>query len=305
MSYTKPSKELVFDLIRSSNPLLPFPIVETSTTLGSPVAITPNAGAIQNTELKVIPRQLSGYIGSAVVRYRRLDLGSIFRSVVPVLPLYSAKPLNQSPFTLYQLLPELNRVFGTSFTTDDLIDGSVASGTDNFYGQGIRTREVLAKAKGTSLGFSGQFTFRWVQADERLVDAIPLYDLDGRVFPGGNDFVSQHKYILDMATYGFDFTEIFPDVNDPAITGAPIGHFTNAVIWERIFAFIQQCGGPTFTTQNPPTPFGLGGITAARYVLPANNQPDANFSRFNRVVVVNYPANQSWAVGQLYLHYNV
>lgn len=303
--YAKPSKELVFDLIAESNPNLPFPVTKDNTTLGPPVAFVPSGGRIQNTEIELFPRLPSGYIKKTKVKYRRINLGSLFKGTEIVLPAYTPVGIGGNPFQFHELLAQFNKDYGMSLTVDDVENPWFPAGTDNYY-PGKRTVKTVVKAKPGSLGFIGEMVVRWVFIEQEVGEVIVNRELDCREYPGGNDFDNNHKYVLNLLSYGIDFTELADDYESGIFQQSPLGTGSAAALaaQQRTLDYIALYSGVTLDKSTENTEFGVKQSTSVKYQLPHPDVPHAN-PKFSAVVVVSYPQAGTWATGQLYLHYNV
>ena len=69
--YSKPSDDLVYDLINLSNPLLPTPVTKTNVRL---TAVTPIAAPtdFRNTTVEMVALPGGQYLGRESLKYRRL-----------------------------------------------------------------------------------------------------------------------------------------------------------------------------------------------------------------------------------------
>lgn len=304
MIYAKPSSDLVFDLIAESNPVLPITLSKAHCRFGVPRKVVGYGPVPANTEIDVYPRLPSGYVNKATVRYRRLSLLELFKGVAPEVKKYTDAPISSSPFSTHALLPVINQTFGLSLTTDDIVDLPLPPGSDGYY-PNLRSVKVVLRAKDTSLGFVGEIMLRWVFLERDLSEIITETELDGRTYPDGNDFEVSHKYILDLLSYGIDFTELSADYESGVFQASPMGMGSAATLaaQQRTLDYISLYAGVTLSKDVANAPFGIKNAVATRYVLPNPAVPHAN-PNFSAVVVVSYPTQDTWATGQLYIHYN-
>lgn len=306
--FGKQSKDLVYDLINASNPSLPVPASASTVNLNTPSAITPSGGKIQNTKMTLNAPANSPFLGKKDITYRRIDLSNLFRSVIVQVNKYSAAAAagnqNTVAFTLYNLLADLNAKYGMSFTTDDLGDANILRGntqnSDGFY-----FNTVTISAKPTSLAFTGSFTFRWVQAPQDIATMLTLTELNGRQFPGGNDFVSAHKTILNSVGYSLDFTSQAA-ANSYVPTGgtATLPSSGSSTVTNFLAACLALIDSTFGTSLNDNTWWRGASYTVyntTTYPFPGQ----ANSRYYNRVMVIDVPTANGTYVGKLYIHFNV
>lgn len=319
--YPKPSAELVLDLIAASNPSLPFPLTTASVFVGPPTAVAVVPPAITNTTARVSSKPSSAYAGSKIVSYRRISLADLFKNITPNVKKYSASgDAGASPFSVYGILPYLNDVYGMKLTVDDVNDAAFPAYTtvvEN--GISVKVSTVSMVAKATSTAFVGSVLIRTQSGQRDLSAAITKGELPGRLYPGGNDFVTTPKDRLDMMGYGTDWTEMMlaPSTSGygPAymvwrdfVVGA--GNSTaNATTQQKFFDAINAELGTSLTTghqtSTPAVRWNLVGAVTTIVTLPNASYPEANSKDYNRVAVIKPAAAHAWAVGAMYLHFNL
>jgi hypothetical protein len=324
--YPKTSAELVLDLIAVSNPGLPFPLTTDAIFVGPPTTIPVVPPSIANTSARVSSKPGSLYGGSKVVSYRRVNLTDLFKNVTPNVRKYSAAGESGSnPFTVYTLLPFLNDVYGLKLTTDDVSDGAFpAYSTITEGGVQKRVSSFTMTAKATSVAFTGSVVIRTQAGQRELASAITKGELPGRLYPGGNDFVTVAKDRLDIIGYGIDFSELMNGIPVGGSIGRlsyfqngyPIGTSNPAVVgtahWDIVSAINQAQGltlktgaGGATGTATPAERWNLNGATTLTVTLPNAAYPEANSKDYNRLAVITASAANTWAVGRIYLHYNI
>lgn len=309
--YPKASKQMLLDLVGQNNPSLPAGLSAEEFNMSAPVMTSNSTFAYTNTEIWLFPKATGKFKGRVKVAYSRLRLDTLFRSNGPVIHLYTDKPANQSPFTIYQLLPILNSLYGTNLTTDDVYDGAFPAGDVNVPGYvGVRTSAIMVKAKEGSVGYTGSFGLRWVYQKLTISDLAPNTDLDGRMYPGGNDFASNHAYVLNSLTYGIPFDAQISHIETAgAFDGSVvIGAASQIANQQPVFDFINSQTGMSFTIDeaNANTQYSLYGASTRIVVLPSASLPEANSQYFNRAVVITPNSQYPLAglTGELILHYN-
>jgi len=315
--YKFPPKQEVYDLINQANPGLTKPLTATNCVLANPVVIAGAVYPASNSSIVVSPAPgNSDYIGKQTLKYNRRDLSKMFRGITVSVKKYATRAPtagNQLAFTIYELLPDINRLYGLNLTEDDVNTGNILRGNTLEGGQYTTTVTVTTKA--TSLGYIGSFALKWLNTPQSLVDMITSLDLDGRKYPGGNLFDETHLPILSGEAYRLDFSQTFINAGytPPIFAKATIGLNTT---WGNVYAAVAAAinaasGGRTFlkgyvSGENYKThPGTVLGMTHQCMALPAPDFPELNSRFYNRCLVVFVPEDCPWAQGNLYLHFNV
>lgn len=311
--YKKVAKALVYDLINEANPTLSKPVTELNARLGVPAVIASAVFPAANTTIKLSPMPgTADYIGSQTVKYRRLDLTRMFRGITATVVKYAPKSVGAAAgtvmFTVYELLNDINKLYGLKLTEDDINTGNIVRGSTQEGGQYTTTVTVTTKA--TSLGFVGSFALKWINTPQSIADMITNTDLDGRVFPGGNVFDENHKKIISSLSYGADFS-----AEMAALVTGPFGR--QGINWNSwanyynnyLLAKMRQVTGmPEWKyTANGDYRVGVGdisGMTHALYALPSTVYPEGNGRFYNLVLVIYIPEDCTWATGEFIMHFN-
>ena len=324
--YPKQSLQMLVDLINQANPSLPVPLTTTNVLYGTPAAITPSGGNIQNTSIKVTAAAGTKYIGNTTLQYRRIDFGTLFRSLPIVIYKYSPAGTGASPYKISDLLPAINAKYGLSLQATDIVDGSLPAGNTNAVpsiglAAGTRNSSITVNAATTSPGFVGSFTLYWVQAPQDISTMITVTSLENsRVFPGGLSTVSASPYVVDLDTFSIDWTSV---LNNTAAAntwslatlislltgGYPLGSQIGGTYTTAMNAFLSALASTTGVAYNGTSPastnLSLYGIFVRHYTLPNAAVPEADSKYFNNCLVIDLLAANSWGVGRMILHYNV
>jgi hypothetical protein len=313
--YNKVAKALVYDLINEANPTLSKPVTELNARLGVPAAIANAVFPAANTTIKLSPVPgTADYIGSQTVKYRRLDLSRMFRGINATVVKYAPKSVGAAAgtvmFTVYELLNDINKLYGLKLTEDDLTNANIVRGSTQEGGQYTTTITVSVKA--TSLGFVGSFALKWINTPQSIADMITNTDLDGRLFPGGNVFDGSHKPICDSVSFGVDCTAdlLASLVNTAAFGRQGINWNTWGNIYPNVICpLLRRITGNQkwrFTSNGSYTTFDgeLMGWTHALYQLPNAAFPEGNSRFYGWVMVLFAPDDCTWATGAFVLHFN-
>lgn len=320
--YAKQSSQLLADLVNAANPQLPVALTPTNVKWGSPSAVVPSGGAIQDTQIKVTALATSQYIGSTTLTYRRINFGNLFRALPVRIDKYSPAAQGTSPYKISDLIGAINSKYGLSLTTADVIDANLPAGTTNAnptigLPSGTWNSSVTVTATSGSYAFEGSFTLYWVQAPQDLSTMITTSSLETtRQWPGNRDLVDNTIYVVNLDTYSQDFTSYFGtggSITTSAITGGtvPLASTNNANM-NAMIAAINSLSGKTYTnTGNGSQAMDLVGATISAVidlsqVANQTTYPEADYKYFNRLLIVTLPSAASvWGAGTLYLHYNV
>jgi len=292
--YRKPQSLMIYDLIEKSNPGFKDVYPVGSVTFGAPTAITPVAGdPYQNdTSILVTPTPGSGGMGKVTVKYRRVDLGVLFKNTVLSFNNYhtttSAFPATWVPWFAAK--------YGVSLDAADINSGqNVASGA----------AATIKTVLGTSLCYKGNISFVWTLGKRPITDLITDVNrgLVGRLHPGGNDFSVGRKPTGEFMTITQDATEIKTILQTIPSAWVPPGG-ANAGL-QQICDWLNANSGQTgWNIGNANTPGGAANIQWYRYTLPNANVPEADSVKYNTVVLIQSSAD-SWFTGRCVLQYKV
>jgi len=170
--FTKAPDQILVDLINADNgtalttALIGFG-VPTAATGGSPV---------RNTELEVSAKAGSGYKGSVVVQYNRLNI----QDFVGVSATPDGLELPVGDATKYSdLIPEINTALGVNLTEADYVDGDIGEW------QGVPNEEkvITITITADSLCFIGSLTLTLHAEDIELSTVITSLVLNGLELP--------------------------------------------------------------------------------------------------------------------------
>jgi hypothetical protein len=239
----------------------------------------------------------------------------MFRGITVLVKKYAARnptAANQLAFTIFELLPDINRLYGLNLTEDDVNTGNILRGSTLEGGQYTTTVTVTTKA--TSLGYIGSFSLKWMNTPQSLVDMITSLDLDGRKYPGGNLFDETHLPILSGEAYRLDFTQTLTNVGY-----IPSAFAKQTIVWNSTWINIYTAlaaainsasggrtnlrsyvGGENYKTH----PGSLVGMQHQCVTLPSTEFPELNSRFYNRCVIVFVPDDCPWAAGHLLIHFN-
>lgn len=320
--YSKTSKQMVVDLINAGNPNLPFPINATDFEFSTPEVIA-DPGNGHNTRIRVMSKPNTNYVGNVVVTYRRLTMGYVFRNMVLSVQNWIANSgANGTALTtIRNLLPLFSDKYGFNFVPEEWNDGTLTG-----Y-HGVRGDAFSISPVPTNLAFIGSIQAKWEIGERTLESLLPVDQVGGRRYPGGNDFSGTHKYWVTPDGFDFDFTQYATSLESISMrvfgyTGS--GGAAEMQLLGNLIA--NNCkvrdGAPmskyrhwsasNSSTDPDDTAYGyrgsvggLNGITPIRLSLPNVNFPEANSEFYNRAIVVTLPDDCPWGAGRIFLHYNI
>lgn len=307
---SKSSKAQVLELLNTTNPTRPVIFDETSVKFGTPTKLTVGDVTNFNSNVKVTGNG-GVYVGSKKADYRRMDVAILTRGIS--VRIAKKRPVElqtqaRKMYTLYELLPELNKKYGLNFTQDDFPDVTFSASIKNPTVDGKVYHTIEVTVKETSLGYFGKLNITWIDAVPSLADKITDANraLNTRLYPGGNDFSGSRKPQGEWQLYGYDAVA--------AVTPAQIETWPSTSLVAvnstdpKVVAFIQWLNDKddryTWSAGSHTVEGGLGGLNWFRYVLPNDSIPEANSIDYNRAIVIPSVAT-SWFSGKLIIHYEV
>jgi len=170
--FTKAPDQIVIDLINADNGTA---LTTALLQLGLPTAATGGSPA-RNTELEVSAKAGSGYKGSVVVQYNRLQIQDFVKpGTFPDglnLPVGDAENFSD-------LIPEINTALGINLTAADYVDGPIGEweGTPN------ESKVITIPIAADSLCFLGSLQLTLHAEDIELSSVITNLVLNGLELP--------------------------------------------------------------------------------------------------------------------------
>lgn len=326
--YSKPPLDMLVDLINEANPGLVIPVTKTNVRPGTPTTFA--GSGIVNSQVPLFAVSNGPFVGQKTLNYRRLDFATIFRSLPIVIWKYSSKPANQSPYSIFDLLADINAKYGLNLTQADVNDanlpvGNTAAVPAAGIPSGTLNSSVSVIAKSGSLGWQGTFTLYWAQAPQDISNLIATPSLaNARVWPGNRDVVDGTKYVVDLDAYGYDFTDSLLAaatglgytsmgnwLSQGYITGLPFQQQANyAAHQNAVINALNQVSGKTYTLNADQTSAkSLYGVTCVSKVglvpgTPDATYPELNNTIYNSALIIDVLPAHTWGVGRIIMHYN-
>ena len=294
--YKKPQEQLIHDLIAWSNPDFNTSYPVGTVTFGTPTSIQVDIRDYykNDTQVVVTPKPGTGGRGSVVVKYRRINLSTLFRGKVANLNDYTAA--STLPVATFQA--SFISAHGISLLDSDWPTNLTAISPDTVYTYALQPN---------GLCFTGSFSLKWTKGKRQMSDMVTDANraLPGRLYPGGNDFTTPgRKPVGEWQLYGLDASPAEATANMEAwasISPVTAGSIQTGV--PELIAWLNANSGITnWSNSDSTVPGGLGGLTWYKYLLPSASIPEANVA-YNRAIVIPAIAG-SWFTGKLILHYN-
>ena len=272
LNYTKPSNELVFDLINRDNPNLPFKIDSNNVIVEKFTAVTPNAANNnRNTSARLRGVQGSGFRDAITVYYDRINLAYLFPWAT-----YNAGITTFTAANTHEALAIILDTYGINLAPSDVTNGALgAPSTPNYKS----TRSVSAQA--TSPAYVGSFTLYYMRGLPVLDTSITTDVLKAIEHPIDHTL---GKKCAQMLTYGIDFTS-YKNLLVVDASGLPQ--------WAGLRKVLDDLGVPDY--DGPLNSNTVADVTTA-------SNPSAN-KAFDRVVIQT-GIDADGIKGIAYYHYN-
>ncbi len=315
--YNGSARQLLVQLINEANPTLPFEVNTVDYDFTVPAVIDPATNNGRNTEVFLVPKTSSQYTGSIRLTYNRLDLGLLFRNVIPHVqkwvPNTGTVTATNIVEQLHTLLPLYSAKYGVPLETSQIKDLNLQQrwGLDP-------SLTFQMQAEPTSLIYIGSTQTKWEIGKRTLESLYQNTEVEGRLYPNGNDFtdIATRKPYLSHVTFNEDFT-----LNPPPIGSVTLSYSQNTSIVQVLNYLNNHIASKLgydndvfltsmdYTTvvdvNNPSQKRGIGSLRYNHVELPHPVYPEANSDLYNRLGVLEIPDDCGWGCGNLYFHYNV
>ena len=285
--------DVLYDLIERSNPgfTAQYPKGSVQFTTVTAVSVIPGDPYKNDTSVLVSAAPGSSALGRQTVRYRRLDLPTIFRNMKLTLNDYSAG--TTLPVATWKA--SLVQKFGVNIPAAD-ISNTAALTTGS-----LTNVSVIAG----SLCYKGTVQVTWTKGPRPFPSLITDANraLVGRLYPDGNDFTTPGRkpqgefmaYCQDASIIG---SIIEPLVNGQQPDASPI----KAAVVNWLLENTERTDWNGGSSNS-----GTGGLSSTfwyKYTLPNAAIPEANSAKYNRCLVIQGTA-LSWFAGKIIIHYKV
>jgi hypothetical protein len=298
--YRKPTDQLVFDLIEESNPGFKTQYDVSMLLLGTPVAFAAAAGDPykRDTKVMVSGKPGSGIVGKREITYRRINIKTLMNGMPCIVSQVYEPSLQQAPA---KWRAEVNRILGVNIPAASWSTNITISRWDGWVpGMGQNYTVTMGA---TDLCYYGAIGYTFVQLKRTATDLLGKEPVvNGRLWPGGNNFGEGSKPRGEFLAYGMDFSEI----NNLAMVAGPvtINVGANNFVTDAILARLQaQSPEYNWANLHHTTPGGILGTVWTRVALPNAAVPEAN-PAYKYCWYIPAPTAGSWWVGKLIFHFN-
>lgn len=293
--YKSSSTDLLYALIEYSNPgfTQQFPKGTLQFSAPSTVTVVEEDVYKTDTSVTIFSAAGAGKIGNQTVRYRRINMAAMFKSMVVKLDDYSSTTGLVDAVWRNSFRTKYGIAIPDTDFSDTPVSGMLASGN------------TVIGIKATSLCYKGNFTLNWTKGKRLIGDIITDANraLVGRLYPGGNDFTTEgRKPQGEFMTYCQDASAISAVLE--TIVNASSSYTDTQLT--AVVNFLLANTVRTDWNKNVAGSVvgGIAGMNWFRYSLPNIAVPDANSAKYNRCIVIpSYTT--AWFAGNIIIHYNV
>lgn len=186
----------LIELINKDNAdTLPWPLDRENFIYGKPRIIPGATADVSNTEIRIQAKSSSNYRGSVDLKYRRIDLGVLFRGIPIVINRWWVSYIDAN--TLVPLINEryglnLKQDFGTGSRWHTSHTGQIRAFTqhaDNYFYTGSADMMVI------------------LDKEELGLDTLTVNSIKTVAWPGGNNFAIDRRGQLEFLFAGIDITD--------------------------------------------------------------------------------------------------
>ena len=273
LNYTKPSNELVFDLINRDNPNLPFKVDSKNVIVEKITQVTPLPSTNQrNTSARLRGVQGSGFRDAITLYYDRINLATI----IPWGTNYKSAIVSYTATSIHEALAVILDTYGINFGQADVVNSSLGgSNTPNYQ----NSRSLTAQP--TSPAYYGSTVLTYKRGLPVLDTSITVDTLDAIRHPIDPTL---GKKCAHMLTFGIDFTAY---KNLLAVDASGLAQ------WAGLRKILDDLGIPAY--DGP-----LNSNTVADVLTTANPQANKAYDR----VVIQTGIDAAGIKGIAYYHYN-
>lgn len=300
IDYRKPTDQLVFDLIEESNPGFKTTFDITKLALGTPTAITVDQADPykRDTKIRVSGKPGSDVIGIKDITYRRIDLLKLMNGMASLVCREYAVNSSLPPS---QWRPFINKALGVNIPAASWSSSFNLGSTPSWVPGNAANYTVQLGT--TDLCYINRVPITYIAGKRTVNDILGAEPVvNGRLWPGGNDFSAGSKPRGEFLAYGMDFSEI----NNLAMIAGPvtIAVGANNFVTDAILARLQA-QSPEYNWANliHTTPGGILGTVWTRVTLPNAAVPEAN-PAYKYCWYIPAPSTGSWWQGKLIFHFN-
>lgn len=274
--FSKPSGELVFDLINLANPGLPKIINAQNCIVEAVTQVQPSDKTNnRNTQARLRGIQGSGFTDSVILYYDRINVANLIITYGS-----NGAPSNQfvsyTAANVHQALAVIFETYGVNFGTMDVASTGIAGANTARY-----TASFSLSCQPTSPAYYGSTPMRCYRGLPVLDTSITKNVLDVMEHPISPN---QGQQCVDMLTFGIDFTAYKNLLN---VTSAGLPN------WAGLRNVLDQLGVPHYSGP-------LNSNTVSDVATTGKETANKMYDR----VVIHTGIDEAGAKGIAYYHYN-
>lgn len=231
-----------------------------------------------NTSATLKPTYGSMYEGSINVKYNRVDIQSLLKSVSIVL-----KPFNGSFISDY--LPDFNRRYGFNIDKDDIFDGYIPNNIKY-------PSRVLVKLRPGHPVFTGSFWITLSDTEYNIEHTVTNRLLDTSLYPTDD----KDKIQGPLYFYGHDFT---------GVSNRLIGYIVGKTFIEKELDWLNTYSNDLWLNKDEEYTFNTRNASVIYNDVISEGNPYTNRTDYTHVCVIQLdPYYCSGVAGYLTFHYN-
>lgn len=286
--------DILYDLVEASNPGFKTQFPKGTIQFGTPsvISVQPGDPYKNDTSILISAAPGSSVLGQQTVRYRRIDIGVIFKHMKLTMNDYSAT----TQLALATWKASFAQKFGLKIPAADIANTTALT-------TATLTNVTIAS---TSLCYKGTAQVTWIVGPRQLQDIVTDANraLVGRLYPNGNDFTTPgRKPQGEFLVFCQDASEISAGIESFAAT-TNVGAGNNGTSVVALLNWLNSATGRTnWSNADSVVVGGICALTWYKYTLPSASVPEANSAKYNRCLVIQGSAS-SWFAGKIIIHYN-
>lgn len=232
MFYTEDSKQTLLNLIMRDNPGLPFALTPENVIVEAITSVAPGpTNGQRNTSARIRGVQGSGFTGSVVVYYNRIDLTKVILPNVFRLNRNGFQITNYAARLIHDILDQLYVETGVRLRPYDVINYAIDYPSQ---ANKLATQGLVCQA--TSPGYTGTVQLYIDRGKPTLENQITIRELS-QCTHADAVAVEQNKQSAGLATWGIDFTEHRSIVE---------GGIWNETQWNALRGILDSMGIPDY-----------------------------------------------------------
>lgn len=287
--------DILYDLVEASNPGFKTQFPKGTIQFGTPAVISVQPGDLYKNDTSILISAAPGSsaLGQQTVKYRRIDLSTIYRGMKLTLNDYVAS--GTLPVATWKA--SFVQKYGIKIPASDIANTAALT-------SGTLTNINVAAA---SQCYKGTVQLTWTVGPRPFTSLITDANraLAARLYPGGNDFTTPgRKPQGEFLAYCQDASSIGSTIEAYAAVFNVTAGDNSAAVQALIGWLNSNTSRTNWSSLASTTDGGIGGLTWYKYTIPSGSVPEANTAKYNRCLVIQGVAG-SWFAGKIIIHYKV